>query len=131
MNSRAMMRASDADRERVAERLRQAAVEGRLLAEELDDRLGVALSARTYGELDRLVADLPGSRVAPTRPPRRSLLTIPVLTLVLLVVAISAVGSLIGGHSHSGHGFGGAPLIWIIWIAIGWRFFAYRRSRSR
>ncbi len=43
----------------VAERLRAAAAEGRIVAEELEERLGLALRARTYGELDALVADLP------------------------------------------------------------------------
>jgi Domain of unknown function (DUF1707) len=45
--SRAALKASDADREQVAERLRQAAAEGRLQSDELDDRLGIALSARS------------------------------------------------------------------------------------
>jgi len=52
-------RAADADREAVAERLRVAAGEGRLDLEELDDRLGRAYAARTYGQLRVLVADLP------------------------------------------------------------------------
>jgi hypothetical protein len=53
-------RAADADREAVAEKLRIAAGEGRIDLEELDDRLGQAYSARTYGQLRALVADLPG-----------------------------------------------------------------------
>ena len=56
---RATLRASDSDREAVAERLRAAAAEGRIVAEELEERLATALRARTYGELDVLVADLP------------------------------------------------------------------------
>jgi Domain of unknown function (DUF1707) len=52
-------RAADADREAAAEKLRVAATEGRIGFEELDDRLGQALSARTYGQLRALVADLP------------------------------------------------------------------------
>jgi hypothetical protein len=61
------LRASDADREAVAERLREAAAEGRLEPDELEDRLHRALRARTYGDLGRLVADLP----APSRRGRR------------------------------------------------------------
>jgi hypothetical protein len=53
------LRASDADREATAERLRRAAVEGRLEPEELEERLHAALRARTYGDLERLVRDLP------------------------------------------------------------------------
>jgi hypothetical protein len=64
MAKRSSLRASDADRDHVAERLRQATAEGRLLAQELEERLATALRARTYGELDSVVADLPGSPVS-------------------------------------------------------------------
>ena len=64
------MRASDADREQIVERLRKAADEGRLHVEEFDDRLGRALIARTYGPLDALVDDLPPSRALIRRPAR-------------------------------------------------------------
>jgi hypothetical protein len=53
------LRASYEDRDRVVELLRVAAGDGRLTAEELDERLEVALTARTYGELTALVKDLP------------------------------------------------------------------------
>ncbi|MFD7287309.1 DUF1707 domain-containing protein [Streptomyces sp. NPDC059863] len=52
-------RASDAERERVAERLREAMAEGRLDMEEFDQRLEAAFTARTHGELAPLVRDLP------------------------------------------------------------------------
>ena len=64
------LRASDADRDAVAERLRQAAVEGRLDADELEQRLHTALRARTYGELDRVLRDLPAKPVRWERPRR-------------------------------------------------------------
>jgi hypothetical protein len=54
------MRASDADRERTATLLREHHAEGRLTAEEFSDRVDRALAAKTIGELDALVADLPG-----------------------------------------------------------------------
>jgi Domain of unknown function (DUF1707) len=53
------LRCSDADRDAVAEHLRRAAGEGRLLLEELDERLERAYAARTYGDLDAVLADLP------------------------------------------------------------------------
>jgi hypothetical protein len=56
---RAMLRASDADRERFVEALRQHHVDGRLTAEELDERSGRAYAARTLGDLDALATDLP------------------------------------------------------------------------
>jgi DNA-binding PadR family transcriptional regulator len=51
--------ASDADRERIVASLRDHFAEGRLTRAELDERLTVALSARTAGDLRRLMADLP------------------------------------------------------------------------
>jgi hypothetical protein len=62
------LRVSHEDRDQVAEQLRVAAGDGRLTAEELDERLETALTARTYGELEVLLADLPaapGGRLAP------------------------------------------------------------------
>src|SRR5579871_4656935 len=61
MARRAILKASDSDREQVAERLRHATAEGRLMAEELEERLEAVFAARTYGELDAIVADLPGA----------------------------------------------------------------------
>ena len=85
------MRASEADRDIVAERLHHATVEGRLLAEELDERLGLALSARTFGELEPLVADLPGSRTAPVGAPRVPLRVVAVLVLTVLLAALGVI----------------------------------------
>lgn len=64
------LRASHEDRDRVIELLRVAAGDGRLTAEELDERLEVAFSARTYGELAALTSDLPvdGQAIMPVRP---------------------------------------------------------------
>jgi hypothetical protein len=57
--SAGQLRASHEDRDRVVELLRVAAGDGRLTAEELDERLGLALTARTHGELATLITDLP------------------------------------------------------------------------
>ncbi|GAB7033282.1 DUF1707 domain-containing protein [Streptomyces sp. NPDC021749] len=67
--SAAELRASDADRERVAEILRDALAEGRLDMAEFDERLEAAYLARTYGELAPLTADLPAAAApAPVSP---------------------------------------------------------------
>ncbi len=65
------LRASHQDRDRVAEVLRVAAGDGRLTAEELDERLEAALTARTYSELAVLTTDLPaaGAHQASVVPP--------------------------------------------------------------
>jgi hypothetical protein len=61
------LRASDADRERVAETLREAAGDGRLTMDELDERLDAVYAAKTYAELVPITQDLPdtGSWHAP------------------------------------------------------------------
>ncbi|MBK3578198.1 DUF1707 and DUF2154 domain-containing protein [Streptomyces sp. MBT65] len=59
------LRASDADRERVAEVLRDAVAEGRLDMEEFEERLEATYKARTYAELTPITRDLPAPGVAP------------------------------------------------------------------
>lgn len=58
------VRASDVDRERVAERLREHFAQGRLDDEELAERIAKAYRARTRGELAALTDDLPGYDLA-------------------------------------------------------------------
>ena len=64
------IRVSDADRERIVERLREHYAEGRLTSDELDERVTAALSAKNFGELRAVMTDLPepelvGSPVGP------------------------------------------------------------------
>jgi Domain of unknown function (DUF1707) len=54
------LRVGDSEREAVSEILRQRHVEGRLDGDEFQERLERCLSAKTYAELDELVADFPG-----------------------------------------------------------------------
>jgi hypothetical protein len=54
-----MTRASDAEREAVVARLRNATAEGRLTVEELAERIDVAYAATTLAELEPLTTDLP------------------------------------------------------------------------
>jgi hypothetical protein len=61
------MRASDADREAAASLLNEAFAEGRLTADEHDQRLGAAYAARSWQQLQQLTADL-----LPSRAPQRS-----------------------------------------------------------
>ncbi|HEY2306549.1 MAG TPA: DUF1707 domain-containing protein [Streptosporangiaceae bacterium] len=63
------LRASHDDRDRAVELLRVAAGDGRITAEELDERVGAALTARTYGELAALIADLPATPGSLPRAP--------------------------------------------------------------
>ncbi len=63
-DGRGALRVSHEDRDQVAEVLRVAAGDGRLTADELDDRLERALTARTYDDLAALVTDLPAAGTA-------------------------------------------------------------------
>jgi hypothetical protein len=139
MTKRATLRAADGDREQVAERLRHAAAEGRLVTDELEERLGAALSAKTYGELDAIVSDLPttdvGRRRGSVTPVRAHAGLAMAVALSVAVVLITALGFAASGHSHPGHQWsgglgGGAPVMWLLWLAIGWRLLA-RRGRGR
>jgi hypothetical protein len=98
MPRRSTLRASDADREYVAERLRQAAAEGRLIAEELEQRLETTFAARTYGELGAVVADLPDDRAVtgagrrvPVRLRPATIAALLILFPVALAIAAAAV----------------------------------------
>jgi uncharacterized protein DUF1707/cell wall-active antibiotic response 4TMS protein YvqF len=67
------MRAADADRERVADVLREAVAQGRISFDELDERLDQAYSARTYADLEAVTRDLPASSaVTPAAAPGTS-----------------------------------------------------------
>ncbi|MFF7363520.1 DUF1707 domain-containing protein [Streptomyces sp. NPDC008125] len=55
------LRASDADRDRIADILREAVAEGRLTAEEHAERVELVYRAKTVGELEPLVGDLPAT----------------------------------------------------------------------
>jgi DUF1707 SHOCT-like domain/Cell wall-active antibiotics response LiaF, C-terminal len=58
---RRLLRVSDADRDQVAEVLREAAGTGRLTLEELDERLDLAYAAKTYADLEAVTRDLPAA----------------------------------------------------------------------
>src|SRR5947209_17676811 len=120
MVRRGTLRASDQDREHVAERLRQAAAEGRLLAEEFEHRLARALRARTYAELDPLVADLPRGAVvkAPARPVAVVTKVAAALVIAVAVVAVLAVVVAV---------ITGFFFVWAFWAMLAWWFFGRGR----
>ncbi|WP_253889290.1 DUF1707 SHOCT-like domain-containing protein [Actinokineospora diospyrosa] len=63
------MRASNADRERFAKVLHDAMAEGRLTVTELEERLDHVYAARTFGELEPLVRDLPNQQLVAYQSP--------------------------------------------------------------
>lgn len=130
MADRFEMRASDADRDRIAEILRDAHGDGRLSQDELLARVDATYTARTYRELDRLISDLPVPRrpmsglvrpVSAPRPvPRRTGRRVARATLnffwwfygiaVAINVMIWVLVSLGGGPQYP----------WPIWVAGPW-----------
>ena len=113
----AAMRASDADRDAVVSDLSEHFQAGRLTAAELDERTGRALTARTWGELTELAADLPALRpaVPPANPaagrPQPPAGHTAPATAALAGLAIAAVVLV-----HAVHG--GWGLIWLLWPAL-------------
>jgi hypothetical protein len=89
------VRASDADREAFGERLRRHHADGRLNTEEFQERIDRCYSAKTVGELEQLVTDLPPERPREPRLRARYLWAVPLLPIVVAVIAIAAVT---GGH---------------------------------
>ncbi|GHH40452.1 DUF1707 SHOCT-like domain-containing protein [Streptomyces candidus] len=81
------LRASDADRDATVELLREAAAEGRLDLDELDERLEAALTAKTVAELGPLTEDL-----VPDGPPGGALVAADPLVLKGGVHGVSRVG---------------------------------------
>jgi hypothetical protein len=107
---RGHVRAADADRERVAGLLAASYSEGRLDKDEYDDRLESALTARTYSDLDRVVADLPGGAdlmrpvTWPAKPgPVEATNSFAILSLVLGVAQfafgpLATIPAIVTGH---------------------------------
>lgn len=60
-NDPRLLRASDSDRNKVAEALHEAAGEGRLTLDELQERLDATYAAKTYADLEPVLADLPSA----------------------------------------------------------------------
>jgi Domain of unknown function (DUF1707) len=129
------IRTSDADRERVTARLRDHFAEGRLTREELDERITAALSARTFGELRRVMTDLPepapvlpqaGRLPRPAYARRRGPGMLP-LAALLLVAAV-----LIPGGGWLFLAFLQMILVFALVVGLGTAFAAHRfRRRMR
>jgi uncharacterized membrane protein len=140
------IRASDADRDRATALLREHHAAGRLTAEEFDERMNAALGAKTLGEIDDLLADLPVIDLyrlpdealrRPARLPHQSLVPrdsgqqladrIPVAIGAWAVVtgtliAIWAVAAVVGV---------GTWFPWWLLVAIPWIWVLIRRARRR
>lgn len=93
------LRAGDADREATGARLRRHHADGRLDTEEFQERTDRCYDAKTLGDLERLVADLPPE---PTSDRRHALRRLPMIPLVPILIAIVAISAVSGHHGHFG-----------------------------
>src|SRR3954468_1762626 len=91
------LRASDADRERVAEALRGHHVDGRLDTDELQERLERCYAARTSGELEPLLADIPREERPQAHRPGAAWPGPPPLAILIVVGAAFAT---VGAFAH-------------------------------
>jgi Domain of unknown function (DUF1707) len=142
------IRASDADRDRAAALLREHHAAGRLTAEEFHDRMDKALEAKTLGELDELMADLPAIDLyrlphesMPRFPPSTGQSLLPAdpagshspakftpgtvamgawAAVTAALVAVWAVAAVVGG---------GTWFPWWALVAIPWIWVLIRRSQ--
>jgi hypothetical protein len=143
------LRASDADRERTAQLLREHHAVGRLTAEEFEGRLGQVFQARTLGELDALLADLPAidlyqlpsAGIRPTRRggsgprglvpayddghlvPARDVPGIAWASATALAVVLWVVIAIAAGGAA-------AWIPWFLLVIIPWRLILMRRRRN-
>jgi uncharacterized protein DUF1707 len=139
------MRASDADRDRTASLLREHHAEGRLTAEEFHERLDRAYAAKTLGDLDELLADLPaidlyrlpaaGIRPAPPGARRRTIRRNPgqlFLAREAAWVAWAAVSSLLAviWVTTAALDGGGAWLPWFLLVSVPWAVYLAHRPND-
>jgi len=111
------LRAADADRERSAERLRVSHAEGRLDLTEFQERLELCLQAKTVGELDELVRDLPSDSERERSATRFSIWRWPVAPLVPILIAIVVLSAALGHHVFRLW----IPLVFVLWRISWWR----------
>ena len=111
--ARGDIRASDADRDRVVDALRDHHAAGRLTMEELEARTYYALAARYVGALNRLLRDLP--RITPSRTSSALRNAAWRSFEVHLRVYVVIIGMLIAIWGLTGGGY-----FWPVWPALGW-----------
>jgi hypothetical protein len=114
------LRASDAERNEVADRLSHHFAEGRLDQAEFKTRLDTAMSATTRGDLGGLFSDLPQLAVEPPAPPLRHRRLLPFMAMVFVLIA--ATGITVSSW----------PFVHIPWLLVGViAFFFWHRAGRR
>lgn len=137
------VRASDAEREQTATRLREAAAEGRLDLAELEQRLGSVYAARLRHQLVPLVADLPTppderpARAYGRGEPRRldgwDRTALGLHAALVVALAIAVIGHTVAAHAAgAAHPWPAVPIVWaLITLAVHARLRLYGRPWAR
>lgn len=112
------IRASDAERDAVIEMLRRHTADGRLTMTEFEERVAEAFAARTRGDLDPVLRELPPLQTpaAPGERERRRGSVVALLPRVALIAAVIAFGTLMVTQGAWWIVF---PLLWIVGGASG------------
>jgi hypothetical protein len=122
------LRAADADREATAERLRRGHAEGRLDTAELQQRLERCYEAKTLGQLDDLVTDLPRDGAEePGSRPRFAPLRWRLAPLAPILIALIAICAVTGRHTF----WLLIPLVFLVYRMCWWRWLPSRMVGGR
>jgi hypothetical protein len=130
VDSSRTLRVSDADRDAAISELGEHFQEGRLDRDELEDRTGRALGARTGSDLDELLADLPRATRAAGRPPvpvRPRPALVPFGVPVLVAAALTATILIAGGAGGWHHQWAFEWAVWWIVPVMAMRLLWWRR----
>jgi hypothetical protein len=128
--ARSQIRVSDHERERAVEALREHYADGRLTSDELEERVEHAYHARTRGDLDALMSDLPSDRGRRARERIAKANRAAWLAHLRSYAAVN--GGLVGIWAVTGAGE-----FWPVWsiaswgVALGWHGMAARATARR
>jgi hypothetical protein len=101
--------------------------DGRLDLAEFDERMSQAMAARTRGDLNQLLTDLPQRVIASPPPVRRPGWPFPLVPILMFALSIMLAGAV--AHASSGPPHGWHPLWGLFWLIPAGVFLAMRGRR--
>ena len=126
---RTHMRTSHADREQAIDMLKAAFVQGRLVKDEFDMRVGQVLASRTYADLNLLTADLPAglirgqspnaASVSAPKAVRDAVRLMGLGAVLTLAVSVTALVTLGGIRSAAGYDFAAGQWPTVLLTQVG------------
>jgi hypothetical protein len=102
------VRVSDAERDSAAAALQEHFVEGRLTLDELQERLNSVLSAKTYGQLDKVFTDMPKlpPRLVVPEPAEPPVIPARYAAVAVMIIVMAVWLVLAAWFSQRGYGYG-------------------------